>query len=334
MSTGSSATLKKISEHLNVSISTVSRALKDHPDVSPETKKRVKELALLLDYEPNAFAVNLRKKHSNLFAVIVPEINSFFYHSFIQAVEEESRKMGYTLMILQSMNNPETEEQNLRLCRYNHVAGVLVALTSQTKAMEPFRKLEAQGIPVVFFDKVPADTLFNKVCIADYECGKIAAEKMHEGTYQKILAIMGSPHLSITERREAGLRDYCNSQSKKMQLEIVYADDSKGAQQHIVDYFSKPGQPRTAVFSMSDEIMCGVMKGLHEKKLQLPGDAGLLTISNGFFPSLFEPEISFVRTSGYDLGKLTFERLKEIMDGKKFVRENSLSATYHPGGSL
>jgi len=74
------ATLKKISEHLNVSISTVSRALKDHPDVSPETKRRVKELATMLDYEPNAFAVNLRKKHSNLFAVIVPEISNFFYH--------------------------------------------------------------------------------------------------------------------------------------------------------------------------------------------------------------------------------------------------------------
>lgn len=334
MSAGSSTTLKKISEHLNVSISTVSRALKDHPDVSPDTKKRVKELALLLDYEPNAFAVNLRKKHSNLFAVIVPEINSFFYHSFIQAVEEESRKMGYTLMILQSMNNPEIEEQNLRLCRYNHVAGVLVALTSQTRAMEPFKKLEMQGIPLVFFDKVPPESPFNKVCIADYECGKMAAEQIHRHGYKKILAILGSPHLSITGRREAGLRDYCNSLGGQLPLQVVYADDSKGAQQHVVDYYSKAGQPRTAIFAMSDEIMCGVIKGLHEKKLQLPKDAGLLSVSNGFFPTLFEPEITYVRTSGYDLGKLSFERLREIMDGKKFVRENFLSATYHPGGSL
>ncbi len=90
------ATLKKISDHLNVSISTVSRALKDHPDVSPDTKKRVRELADLLDYEPNAFAVNLRKKHSNIFGVIVPEIGNFFYHSFIQAIEEEARRIGYT----------------------------------------------------------------------------------------------------------------------------------------------------------------------------------------------------------------------------------------------
>jgi LacI family transcriptional regulator len=162
----------------------------------------------------------------------------------------------------------------------------------------------------------------------------MAAEKLQAGGYQKILAIMGSPHLSITERREAGLRDHSNTVPGKLPLEVVYADDSKGAQQHIVDYYSKPGQPLTAIFAMSDEIMCGVIKGLHEKKLQWPQDAGLLTISNGFFPSLFEPEISFVRTSGYELGKLTFDRLKEIMDGKKFVRENFLTATYHPGGSL
>jgi LacI family transcriptional regulator len=331
---GNSATLKKISEHLNVSISTVSRALKDHPDVSPETKKRVKELALLLDYEPNAFAVNLRKKHSNLFAVVVPEINSFFYHSFIQAVEEEARRIGYSMMILQSMNSPEVEEQNLRLCRYNHVAGVLVALTGQTRHLEPFRKIEAQDIPLIFFDKVPADDTFNKVSIADYECGRLAAEVLHNSRYGKILAIMGSPQLSITQRREAGFRDYCAQQANPLPLELVYADRGEEAQQHIIDYYSRPGQPPTAVFAMSDEILCGTVKGLHAMRMEWPRDAGLLAISNGFFPTLFSPEINFVRTSGYDLGKLAFTRLQEIMAGKKFVRENFLTATYHPGGSL
>jgi DNA-binding LacI/PurR family transcriptional regulator len=93
------ATLKEISDHLSISISTASRALKDHPDMAPETKRRVKELAAMPNYEPNAFAVNLRKKHSNVFAVVVPEISNYFYHSFIQAVEEDARHMGYTLMI-------------------------------------------------------------------------------------------------------------------------------------------------------------------------------------------------------------------------------------------
>lgn len=331
---GNSATLKKISEHLNVSISTVSRALKDHPDVSPETKKRVKELAQLLDYEPNAFAVNLRKKHSNQFAVVVPEISSFFYHSFLQAVEEESRRIGYSLMILQSMDNPGVEEQNLRLCRYNQVAGVLVALTSQTRQMEPFRKIEAQDIPLLFFDRVPADDNFNKVGIADYDCGRLAAEVLHTSRYGKVLAIMGSPHLSITRRREAGFRDYFQHRGHSLPLELVYANHGEEARQHIIDYYSRPGQPPTAVFCMSDEILCGVVKGLHAMRMAWPSDAGLLAVSNGFVPSLFSPDISFVRSSGYDLGKLAFTRLREIMAGKKFVGENFLTATYHPGGSL
>ena len=146
----SPATLKKISDHLSVSISTVSRALKDHQDVAPETKRRVKELAEMLDYEPNSFAINLRKKHSDLFAIIVPEISSYFYHSFIEAVEEEARLLGYSIMILQSRSDPQLENNNLRLCRYNHVAGVFIAVNSSSENYQAFKKWMSGKFPWCF----------------------------------------------------------------------------------------------------------------------------------------------------------------------------------------
>src|SRR5258708_607502 len=114
-------TLKKISEILGLSISTISRALKDHPDISDRTKQRVVELATTLDYEPNANAINLRTSHSKLFGVIVPSISNWFYNSFIASVEEESRRNGYSLMILQSGDDPLIELTNLKLCRQNRV---------------------------------------------------------------------------------------------------------------------------------------------------------------------------------------------------------------------
>lgn len=327
------ATLKKISDHLSVSVSTVSRALKDHQDVSPETKRRVKELAEMLDYEPNSFAINLRKKHSDLFAVVVPEISSYFYHSFIEAVEEEARTIGYSIMILQSMNNAETEKNNLKLCRYNHVAGVFLAVSSSSINADAYRKMEDWDIPMVFFDKVPEDGTYNKVCLADYQMGRLAAEKMMEAGKQKILAIMGNNQLSITQRREKGLRDYLIENKATISLEVIYGVNEMETEEKLAAYLGTL-QPSTVIFSMSDEILCGTIRTLNRFNLKCPTDISLLTVSNGFLPRLFQPEIAFLETNGKKLGKLSFNRMKEIMEGKKFVRENFLECHFHPGGSL
>mgnify|MGYP001170083489 CR=1 FL=1 len=327
------ATLKKISDHLNISISTVSRALKDHPDVSPETKKRVKELAELMDYEPNAFAVNLRKKHSNLFGIIVPEVSTFFYHAFIQAVEESARKKGYAVMILQSLNNAELEKENLRLCRHNHVAGIFVAISDQTTNLEPFKKIEALDIPLVFFDKVPAVDTFNKVCLADEAAGSLAAEKIIPAGKAKVLAIFGNPALSITVRRQKGFENTLKNKGPHIALYTAHAHSLEEAARVAHTQLATLG-PNTAIFSMSDEIMCGVLKACNQLGLQIPTQVSLLTISNGFLPGLFNPVIDYVETNGYQLGKLSFDRMQEIMDGKTFVRENLLNCSYYPGGSL
>ena len=330
----SDATLKKIAEHLNISISTVSRALKDHPDVAPETKARVKELASLIDYEPNAFAVNLRKKNSNIFAVIVPEIGNYFYHSFIQAIEEESRRMGHSLMILQSMNDPEVGAQSLRLCRHNHVAGVFAAITNRTINVAPFRKMQELEIPLVFFDKVPAAGHFNTVSIADIDCGRLAAERLLLGKKDKILAILGSPLLSITQRRQQGFTAYCQAHANQLPLSIEYADDADAATEVIHQYFHHQNDGTVGIFCMSDEIMCGVLRGLHQCGVPIPGQASLIAISNGFLPSLFAPEISYVKTSGYDLGKLSFARMTEMLQGDKAFHEKFMGTTFHSGGSI
>jgi len=134
-------TLKKISDKLQISISTVSRALKNHPDISEHTKQKVKELAELMDYEPNSYAISLRTNNSKVFCIMVPQISNLFYHSFIGAVEEEARLHGYSLMILQSGNDPEIEIANLKLCRQNRVAGIFVSISNSTTDIQPFLKM-------------------------------------------------------------------------------------------------------------------------------------------------------------------------------------------------
>jgi LacI family transcriptional regulator len=156
------STLKKLSEVLGISISTVSRALKNHPDISDNTKKRVKELAEALEYEPNHNAVQLRTGQSNILGVLIPTINNFFYDSFIAAVEEDARLHGYSVMIMQSRDSAEIETANLHVFRKNMVMGVFAAISIETENMAAFKKLEDLKIPVVFVDRVPEQEMHYK----------------------------------------------------------------------------------------------------------------------------------------------------------------------------
>lgn len=328
-----SPTLKKISEHLNISISTVSRALKDHPDVSTETIRRVKELAGLMEYEPNGFAVNLRKKQSDNYAIIVPEISGYFYHSFIQAIEEEARKRSYGVMIMQTMNDPEIEAQNLKICRYNHVAGVFAAISSQTISNAHFQKTEDSGIPVVFFDKVPDDEMVTSVKIADFDAGALAATKISEFAFKEVMCLLGNPSLSITRRRRAGFEETWAGTGRKSPT-WLYADDEAAAYTIIMET-CRGNCADIAVFCMSDEILCGVMRALYELKAKIPDDVAVIAMSNGFMPRYFNPPISYVETSGYKLGKLSFVAMEKKQKGDANAEvQEMLKCAYFEGGSL
>lgn len=321
-------TLKKISEILGLSISTVSRALKDHPDISDRTKQRVTELATTLDYEPNANAVHLRTSKSNLFGLIVPSVSNFFYDSFIAAIEEECRKNNYSLMILQSGDNVSVETENIKLCRQNRVSGIFACLTKETVNIEPFLKLKDLDIPVIFFDNVPEDTNCNKVCVADAASAVIAANLLSEKKKKKILALFGNPHLSITKKR---LDAFTKATGKKSKLIIAHADNPEEARKITNDMLQ---QKPDAVFCMSDEILTGAMKALQMNNLKVPDDIAVIAISNGFIPKLYYPEITYVETSGYKLGKLAFSGMMAIIAGSSYTQELVIESILVNGGSV
>ena len=321
-------TLKKISEILGLSISTVSRALKNHPDISDRTKQRVTELATTLDYEPNANAVHLRTSKSNLFGLIVPSVSNFFYDSFIAAIEEECRRNNYSLMILQSGNSAMVEAENIKLCKQNRVSGVFACLTKETSNIEPFFKLKDLDIPVVFFDIVPEDANCNKVCVADAASAGIAADLLLQKKKKKILALFGNPNLSITKRR---LDAFTKTIGKKANLTVKHADNSEEAQDITNDLLK---QKPDAVFCMRDEILAGTMKAVQMSGLKIPGDIAVIAISNGFIPKLYFPEITYVETSGYKLGKLAFSGMMASIAGSAYTQELVIESILVNGGSV
>jgi LacI family transcriptional regulator len=325
-------TLKRIAEVLGLSISTVSRALKNHPDISVSTKKRVNEVAEFLDYEPNINAINLRSKSNRVLGLIVPSISGFFYDSFIAAVEEECRSNNYRLMILQSGNNPEIEISNLRICRQNRVSGLFVCLSTNTEGMSAFDKFIEGDIPLVFFDKVPDGQQYDKICIPDKEAATMAAELLLKKKKKKILSLFGKKSLSITRLR---LEAYSNILLRHQDVEmyIEHCSTTQEAKNITKQYFSKKEMP-DAVFCMSDEILIGAMKSLNELRVAIPSKTGVIALSDGFIPGLFTPEITYIETSGYKLGKLAFTRMMNCMDGKTDPVELYINAPFVNGGSL
>ncbi|MFP5039606.1 LacI family DNA-binding transcriptional regulator [Parasediminibacterium sp. JCM 36343] len=325
------ATLKKLSETLGISISTVSRALKNHPDISDNTKQKVWDLSNMLEYEPNTYAINLRTNNSKIFGLIVPVISNYFYDSLIASLEEETRMHGYSLLILQSGDDPAVELNNLKLCKQNRVAGIFVSVTTETKDISAFLKLADNDIPVIFLDKVPTDENCNKICVADAPAAIIAAGALAEKKKKNILAIFGNSNMSITKERLEAFTSYFKGSDTK--LLIKEANNYNEAYHTVLAAWQLPQSP-DAIFCMSDEILTGVMKAAQQLRLQIPEDVGIIAISNGFIPKLYHPEITYVETSGHKLGKLAYTRMVSCLAGSSFIQNLKIDALLVKGGSL
>ncbi|HEX5654244.1 MAG TPA: LacI family DNA-binding transcriptional regulator [Chitinophagaceae bacterium] len=327
------STLKKLSEVLGISISTVSRALKDHPDISESTKAKVKELATALEYEPNNYAVLLRTRQSNVLGIMVPSVDNFFYDSFIAAVEEDARLHGYSVLIMQSRDNVQLETSNLHLFRKNMVMGLFASVSIETDDLTPFRKLEELDIPVVFFDRVPDESGYHKVCQSDEVAAKIAAETIIEKKKKRVLALFGHPHLSITKLRHASFIDTFAKESPKTKITVLYPEGIAESKRVALEALKEKQRPDT-IFCMGDLILIGVMYAVHKLKLRVPDDIAIISISNGLIPTMYDPKITYVETSGFKLGKLAFSQMLSSLRHDPYPEQVFLESHLVEGGSI
>jgi len=327
------STLKKLSEVLGISISTVSRALKDHPDISQSTKAKVKELAEALEYEPNNYAVQLRTQQSNVLGILVPSIDNFFYDSFIAAVEEDARAHGYSVMIMQSRDSAELESSNLHLFRKNRVMGLFVAVSIETEDMTPFHKLEELKIPVVFVDRVAEAEGYHKVCMADVEAARIAAEAIIKKGKKNVLALFGHPHLSISKTRHASFKKTFDNLSPHAKLTVKFCEGSAESKRIVLEALKVKDRP-DVIFCMGDLHLMGTMYAVHELKLKVPREIAIISISHGLIPTLYDPKITYVETSGFKLGKLAFAQMLSCLQQQTIAEEVFVESVLVEGGSL
>jgi LacI family transcriptional regulator len=310
-----SSTLKDIAKQLNVSVSTVSRALQDHPRIGIKTREQVKELALKMDYQPNASAINLKKRSTQTLGVIVPEIAMPFFSFILSGIDDAAQKAGYNLLICQSGENYEREkEQILNLCKTN-VDGILIAASKQTADYGHFHELRRKGFPVVFFSRAHPD--FPGVLSDDVGGARAATEHLISQGCKTIAHIAGPWHLRHTHDRVNGYVNALKAHNIEPKPEyIMYSDmERENNTEVIYKLLSLPVKP-DGIFCFNDNMAFDIIQVLKERSISVGKEIRVVGYANQPICTYMEPGLSSVDQQAFIIGQKSVEMMLQILKGE------------------
>ncbi len=295
-------TIKDIAKILGISASTVSRALKDHPDISEETKEKIKKLAKKLNYKPNAIALSLQSSKSHIIGIIVPQIVHHFFSTVISGIEEYAGEKGYNIIITQSNESPEKEIANCRTLLSGRVDGMIVSRTKNTENFDHFKNILNTGTPIVFFDRTCHGIKTDKVIIDDYKAAYDATEYLIKTGCKNLLHFAGPENLKISSKRMWGFADALKRNDMTFNEDIVYnADTFEKGYDLIFDLYKKNKLP-DGIFTVNDMTAAGILKALNELKIKVPDEISIFGFTNGIVSSITSPSLSTVEQNGYLMG--------------------------------
>ena len=334
------ATIKDIAQRLNISISTVSRSLRNAPDVSPETKQAVIALSEELNYQPNKLALSLRQKQTHTIGVIVPNLD-FVLSTMVKGIDEVALEAGYTVMVCQSNESYGREILNTRRLLDSLVDGFIISVSSETKIFDHFKKIQERGLPMVIFDRVTPDLIAPSVRIDNEEGGFLATEHLLEQGFKRIAILAGPLNLGISNSRLEGyLKALKKHKIKRDDKLIVYCDFNQDyAYYATLELLALKKRP-DAIFTISDRMAIGAMLAIKERGLKMPQEIGLVGFNNEPVVSLVTPGISSVDMPSFELGKAAaklfietmhnnedMSHVEEVLRPRLHIRESSQRVT-------
>ena len=312
-------TLKQIAETLGISITTVSKALKDYPDVSKKTRKAVLDLAQALQYTPNSFAVNLRTKESRTIGLIIPEVVHHFFSNVINGIIAEAEKNGYLVIILQSNESLELEKKQVALLINKRVDGIVMSLSNESNDDEHIREIIRKEIPFVMFDKISKLIQCSKVIINDQKAAFNAVEVLIQKGCKKIAHIRGPVNPQNAIDRFLGYKKALEKNNIAYDSKLVYTcknvtfeEGKEFAEQIINDHPDVDG-----IFIITDLVAVGVLAYFNEINIKVPQQIKVIGFSNWFMSQVITPKLSTVDQPSYEMGTHSFNVLLEEINSKK-----------------
>lgn len=274
-------TIKEIAKQLNISVSTVSRALHDHPSIGLRTKTRVRQLAEELGYEPNQTAIFFKQRKTFTIGVILPYLIEDFFAGAISGIEKVANENKYNVLIGQSNDDVEREKAIVTAMKNQRVDGIIVSLSKHTKNLDHFNMLEKYQIPIVFFDRVPGSSDFNKVAFDMPHGTHQAITYLMEKGHRRIGIINGPKEMKSSKERTDTYMEVLQKKRLKIDLSLVaYCDLTKEGTAEAMDTLLSLKQPPTAILAINDYVALDAIQYCKSRKLKNNKDIFFVSYAN------------------------------------------------------
>ncbi|WP_430812093.1 MULTISPECIES: LacI family DNA-binding transcriptional regulator [unclassified Carboxylicivirga] len=302
-------TIKDIARILGISPSTVSRALKDHPDISARTKQLVQTFAEKVNYRPNALALSLRSSKTNTIGIVIPEIVHHFFSSVISGIEDVAYGRGYNAIICQTNENYQREVIDLQALVDNRVDGILVSMSKNTHAFTHFQNLKENGVPVVFFDRICEQIDTDRVIADDFEGARIATHHLIEKGCRKIMHLAAPQHLLIGKNRKEGFCSALQEHNIPCDERLIIKCDTRETVFANADDILRLAPEIDGIFAVNDSTAIAAMQVLQRNGYNIPKDIAVAGFGDGPNANIAYPPLTTVEQKGYDIGQAAMQLL-------------------------
>ncbi len=312
--------INDIARALGISPSTVSRALKDHPEISTDTKRIVKEYAEKVNYRPNALALSLKKQRSNTLGLIVPEIVHHFFSSVISGIEELAYAKGYRLIICQSNEDYSREVMNTEVLLDNRVDGILISMSKNTHNHSHYKDVIDTGIPLVFLDRVSEVVKTDRVVTDDIGGAYTATKHLIDQGCMNILHLASPQHLLIGKFRHDGYKRALEECGIPYNPSLVLQCDTRNEVFDHKDQIIKLATEIDGIFAVNDFTAIAAMQLLQENGFNVPSDIKVTGFGNDPIASIATPALTTIEQRGFDMGREAVDiLLNRIENPAKFI---------------
>jgi LacI family transcriptional regulator len=320
----SKITIKDIAKELNVSISTVSKALSDSHEISEETRKKIKAFAKFYHYKPNRIALKLRSKKTMVIGVIIPNIVHHFFSRVIKGIEKMANEHEYNVMICLSNESYEKEIMNMKMLADGSVDGLLVSIAKETlekNKFDHFKELFENGVPLVLFDRVTDEIECDKVIVDDGGGGFKATQHLIDNGCKRIALISTPDYITVgNERRLGYIRALEDNNVEVNEDLIIRVNEKFDIENQIKQIFKNSDKFPDGVFAVNEVYAATVLKLAKEYGLIIPDDMSIIGFTDGIISQFSSPPLSAVAQHGFTMGEqavdLLLNRIKKNDDDR------------------
>ena len=308
--------LKDLATELGVSIATVSRALRNSPEIGQEMQRKVKELAKRLNYRPNPFAQSLRKEAPRVIGVVLPNLVNHYYAEVLDGIEEEARKAGYSVITVNTHENCDDEVRAIDNFVNLHVEGIIACLSQNTTDYSHFEKIAKQGIPLVFFGTTCLPDQFSSVTANSELAAKEATQHLIDTGSKRIAFIGGPNYLDLVKSRKHGYLEALRENDLPIDRELVMCEkiDFDWAVEATKNLLQMENRV-DAILAFNDVITFAAFTAIKVLGFRIPEDVALIGFTDDLHAQYVTPKVSAIENQAHEMGSVAYDLLQKCISG-------------------